>query len=47
MTQQLHRAQFPKKPEFSQILPNVSLNFIDNNLNNQSGRYPVLQEEET
>ena len=37
---------FQKTPEFSQKLPNFSLNFSDTNQNNQSGRLPVLQEEE-
>ena len=30
----------------SQQLTNLSQNFSDNNQNNQSGRFPVLQEEE-
>ena len=40
-------ADFQKTPVFfSQKLPNVSLNFSDTNHNNQSGRFPVLQERE-
>ena len=37
---------FQKTPEFSQKLPNCTLNFSDTNQNNQSRRLPVLQEEE-
>ena len=37
---------FQKRPEFSQKLLNFSLNFSDTNQNNQSGRFPVLQEEQ-
>ena len=36
---------FQKMPEFSQKLANLSRKFSDVNQNNQSGRFPVLQEE--
>ena len=37
---------FQKTPEFSQKLTSLSQKFSDNNQNNQSRRFPVLQEEE-
>ena len=37
--------RFQKMPKFSQKLPNISRNFRDTNQNNQSIRFPVLQEE--
>ena len=39
-------SRFQKTAELSQKLTNLSQNFSGNNQNNQSGRFPVLQEEE-
>ena len=36
---------FQKMPEFSPELLNLSRNFSNTNQNNQSGRFPVFQEE--
>ena len=44
--QPIRGVHFQKTPEFSQKLPNLSRNFSDTNQNNQSGRFPFLQEEE-
>ena len=47
MTRQSHRAveYIFRKHQFSQKFTNLSQNFRDNNQNNQSEMFPVLQEE--